>query len=342
MHKVTVLMSVYNGEKYLREAIDSILRQTFKNFEFLIVDDGSTDSSADIVRLSDDPRIRLVQNGENIGLIRSLNKGLKLAKGEYIARMDADDISLPERLEKQVRFLDENIKVGLVSSSINKIDETGKEVGVWKLSSSNDIIKQNLLKGLNQFSHPSSMFRKKCIERVGGYRERFKMAQDYDLWLRVAEEFEVANIEEPLCKYRIRPDSISIKNETHQKSHHNLAHTLAVQRQIFGQDEFGYKPPGELFRLLRRELSKGYISKRRILSKRYLVCAQKCAFINGQRDFRLTLKYSLMSVINNPLNFTAWRYACHLPFEKGKNKLRGLRNKTNRSSLFAAGHKADV
>ncbi len=114
--RVTVLMSVYNGEKYLREAIDSILNQTFKDFEFLIIDDGSTDSSADIIRSYTDFRIRLIQNEKNIGLTRSLNKGLKLAKGEYIARMDVDDISLPIRFEKQVSFLDKYEDVKLVGS----------------------------------------------------------------------------------------------------------------------------------------------------------------------------------------------------------------------------------
>jgi len=310
--KVTVLMSVYNGAKYIREAIDSILNQTFKDFEFLIIDDGSTDSSAEIIRSYSDPRIRLIQNEKNIGLTRSLNNCVKLARGEYIARQDADDISFPHRLERQVRFLDEHENVGVVSSSIVKINEGGEEIGTWRLSTDNDVIKQNLMRDINQFSHPSSMFRKKCAERVGAYREQLKASEDYDLWLRIAEEFEVSNIKEPLCKYRVRPDSISIKNKTQQKSHHSLAHTLAVQRHLFGEDELGYEPPGEKFRLLRRKLSEGYISRRIILSKNYLVCAQRYAFVDGRRDLGVSLKYFLKSLMNNPLNLAAWRYAiCH-------------------------------
>ena len=111
--KVTVLMPVYNCEKYLRESIESILNQTFKDFEFLIINDGSSDKSAEIVESYNDNRINFVQNEKNIGLAASLNRGLDIAKGEYIARMDADDISLPERLEKQVRFMETNPQIGI-------------------------------------------------------------------------------------------------------------------------------------------------------------------------------------------------------------------------------------
>jgi len=111
--KVTVLMPVYNGEKYLNEAIDSILGQTFKDFKFLIINDGSTDGTADILKSYKDSRIKVTNNEKNIGLTKSLNKGLKMAKSEYIARMDADDISLPTRLQKQVEFMDSHPKVGV-------------------------------------------------------------------------------------------------------------------------------------------------------------------------------------------------------------------------------------
>lgn len=116
--KVTVLMPVYNGEEYLREAIESILFQSFGNFEFLIIDDGSTDDSINIIASYTDPRIRVITNGENIGIARALNKGIELARGKYIARMDSDDISLPKRFEKQVDFLDKNPEIGIVGSWI--------------------------------------------------------------------------------------------------------------------------------------------------------------------------------------------------------------------------------
>jgi len=282
--KVTVLMSVYNGGKYLREAIDSILVQSFKDFEFLIIDDGSTDSSSDIIRSYTDPRIRLIKNEENIGLTHSLNKGLKLARGEYIARMDADDISLPERLEKQVHFLDEHMGVGLVSSSYIKINMAGEEIGFQKVAIENDEIKERLLQ-FNCFCHPSAVFRRECVERVGAYRETFEIAQDYDLWLRIAEEFEVANVEESLCKWRVCTDSITTRKKVQQELYHHLASSLAIQRHLFGEDKFGCRPPGEHFRLLRQELSKSYIARRRIMSNKYLTWSQNYRFTGfGQRD----------------------------------------------------------
>ncbi len=160
-------MSVYNGEKYLREAIDSILGQTFKDFEFLIIDDGSTDSSVEIIRSYADPRIRLIQNEENIGLSRSLNKGLKLARGEYIARMDADDISLPRRLAAQVGLLDKQPDIGLVGTSIQLIDCDGERMHVHRVPTTHAQILWALC-FTTPLAHPSVVFRKVIIECVGG------------------------------------------------------------------------------------------------------------------------------------------------------------------------------
>ena len=173
--KVTVLMSVYNGKRYLREAIDSILDQTFRDFEFLIINDGSTDSSSDIIRSYDDSRIRLIENEKNIGLTRSLNKGLKLARGEYIARMDADDRSMPERLEKEILFLDKNKNVGLVGTYFLMVNKSGKVLSTFSPGTSG--LSEKLLEG-NMFGHGSTMFRADCIEKVGYYREEFRSAQD--------------------------------------------------------------------------------------------------------------------------------------------------------------------
>jgi len=326
--KVTVLMSVYNGEGYLREAIDSVLSQTYSDFEFLIIDDGSTDGSVDIIRSYLDPRIRLIENEKNIGLTRSLNKGLKLSRGEYIARMDGDDIALPERLEKQVHFLNEHVNVGLVGGSDITINGVGDEIGFRKKLTNNGALKQGLLAGDNQFCHPSSMFRKECIEKVGPYREEFKMAQDYDLWLRIAEEFELANIEEALCKHRIIPDSISTSKQSQQEAYHRLAHSLALQRRIFGVDEFGYKPPGEPFQSLRCQRSMNWISRRRIMSNIYFMWSQKYPYKNGRRRRGKIVEYLLKSLINNPLNRNAWTYIYQRVARKTQNLLCVRANRT--------------
>ncbi|HDL01964.1 MAG TPA: glycosyltransferase, partial [candidate division Zixibacteria bacterium] len=180
--KVTVLMSVYNDERYLSESVDSILNQTYKDFEFLIINDGSTDRSREILESYSDPRIRLVRNDGNIGLTRSLNKGLALAMGEYIARMDADDISLPERLEKQVGFLDADSSVGVLGINSLLIDEDGNVLEKLQRPVTHDSIMAEMLTE-NRFVHSSVMLRKKLLKMSGYYDEKLDMAQDYELFL---------------------------------------------------------------------------------------------------------------------------------------------------------------
>lgn len=229
--KVTVLMSVYNGGRYLREAIGSILNQTFRDFEFLIINDGSTDSTREIISSYDDYRIRLINNEVNIGLTKSLNKGLAAAKGKYIARMDADDISLPTRLQKQVEFLDEHFTVGLVGTAVVQIDEKGRTVVEIPLLTESAKIQEELLFG-NQFCHGSIMFRKECVEKAGKYREEFKYAQDYDLYLRMAEYYELSNLNDFLYKWRLVVNSISVSRKLKQDRYAILARKCAKERKI--------------------------------------------------------------------------------------------------------------
>lgn len=221
-------MSVYNGEKYLREAIDSILNQTFTDFEFIIINDGSTDGTRKILESYFDPRIRLIHQ-ENIGLTKSLNRGLKVANGEYIARMDADDISHPDRLKYQVNFLDENHGIGLVGSYASFIDEKGREIQIWKTPETHEEIKKVFQTG-NSFCHGLVLFRKECLDTVGYYREEFKYAQDYDYWLRISEHFKTANIDRVLYKNRRTADTISRKKLSEQLNYHLLAQQLAKER----------------------------------------------------------------------------------------------------------------
>jgi glycosyltransferase involved in cell wall biosynthesis len=219
--RVTVLMSVYNGEKYLSEAIDSILGQTFEDFEFLIIDDGSTDSSSEVIRSYTDPRIRLIKNGENIGLTCSLNKGLKLARGEYIARMDADDISLPERLEREIAIADVHPEITVVTTGfanfVNSFRKDNKDsenkVGVDEIEW---IGFEDLLEG-NKVFHGSVLFRRKNILDIGGYDERLPKAQDYDLWLRVSRNAEIIKLKRILFLRRLHFDCVSIKGLTKQE-----------------------------------------------------------------------------------------------------------------------------
>jgi glycosyltransferase involved in cell wall biosynthesis len=207
--KVTVLMAVYNGERYLREAIDSILHQTFQDFELTIVNDGSVDRTAEIISSYNDPRIQLIHNDRNLGLTKSLNKGLKLARGQFVARQDADDISEPERLAKQVDFLEAHPDIALLGTFYQEIDDLGKKVSEHTLPCDCTKIRWDLL-FYTPFVHSSVMFRKSIvIEKIGLYNENFSYAQDYDYWCRIALSLKVANLSVCLLRYRLNPASMT-------------------------------------------------------------------------------------------------------------------------------------
>lgn len=216
--RVSVIMSVYNGEKYIREAIDSIMNQTFKDFEFLIIDDGSTDSSPEIVRSYCDPRIRLFKQ-ENAGLTKSLNRGLNLANGKYIARQDADDISLPLRFEKQIEFLDKHPDVVLSSSNIEFIDDRGKSLGISNRAVDPELIAWYLLFYNHIGGHSQVMFKRKSVMDLGGYSEDFCYSQDYELWLRLAKSNKIVILPDVLVKWRKHDDNISVKAIDEQQSY---------------------------------------------------------------------------------------------------------------------------
>ncbi len=207
--QVSVLLPVYNGEVYLEEAIQSILDQTYDNFELVIINDGSTDQSASIIQKFNDSRIRLFTQ-KNQGLAAALNRAVNLANGIYLARQDQDDISLPERLEKQVAFLERNPNCGMVGTWAEIWEKTDKTKRSHKHPVESQILKFELLFG-NPFVHSSVMIRKTVFETVGLYSTDTSRQppEDYELWSRVAREFEVANIPEILHIYREVPNSIS-------------------------------------------------------------------------------------------------------------------------------------
>ena len=181
-------MSVYNGAKFLAEAIDSILAQTFTDFEFIIIDDASSDDSLHIINSYKDARIVLLQNTKNIGLTKSLNIGIAKAKGKYVARMDADDISLPKRLEKQFSFMEEHLEFAFCGTTAKTINDVGKEISFFKPpTDSSKILALLLFK--NCFFHSSITIRRDALLTVSGYDEEFIYAQDYRLYLQLFESF---------------------------------------------------------------------------------------------------------------------------------------------------------
>jgi glycosyltransferase involved in cell wall biosynthesis len=211
--KVSVLLPVYQGERYLREAINSILNQTFTDFEFIIIDDASTDRSAEIIRSYPDARIRFMQNQTNLGLIATLNKGLEAACGEYIARMDQDDVSLPERLSKQVAFMNSREDLAASGTWSRDIDDEGKVIGNRCLG-----FGKQLLYGYwwpCPIIHPSAIIRRSLLGNLR-YDAEAMYCEDYDFWLRLREKHPIDNLPEYLVLYRVHSKSMSIKHSEKQ------------------------------------------------------------------------------------------------------------------------------
>jgi len=260
---VSVIMTVYNGERFLQEALDGILGQTFADFELIVVDDASTDSTPALLAACTDPRVKIVTNRTNIGPYRAANVGLESAQGELIARHDADDVSLPERLEIQVARMNSQKSLVLLGTSYHVVDDRGRILETSLLPTENSDLQARLEKG-NIFLHGTFMMRRDALERVGGYREYFPVSQDYDLSLRLAEQGEIANIPEPLYLFRFHSSSISRNKRELQLACRQLAWSLAVARRQ-GEPE-GQIPenvlevfPPEADRLLSEALGKTYL-----------------------------------------------------------------------------------
>ena len=224
---ISVVMSVYNGEKYLAEAIKSILSQTYKSFEFIIINDGSTDKSLEIIHHYQelDDRIVLISR-ENRGLIASLNEGIKKAQGKYIARMDADDSSLPTRLEEQVEFMENNTDIGISGCAVIRFGENIKTL-YGSLLKNNEAIKSELLFS-SPFAHPSVIMSRKVILKYNlFYDNNFLHAEDFELWTRMAKVTKMANLSKPLLKYRVVASSIT------REANKNIEERYLIHKKIF-------------------------------------------------------------------------------------------------------------
>lgn len=208
MPNVSVILPVYNGEQFLREAVDSILAQTFTDFELLLMNDGSTDGTEAIILSYTDKRIVYGKNEKNSGLIFTLNKAVGLARGEYIARMDADDVALPQRLEKQLAHL-QNTGADLLATRVMLIDAEGRPLPDWPDDANNTSPERikNFLRKDNCIAHPTVMAKASLFKKYG-YRYNQKYSEDYDLWLRLlADGLRIEKLNEPLLLHRILPTS---------------------------------------------------------------------------------------------------------------------------------------
>ena len=212
MPRITVLLPIYNAERFLAEAIRSVLCQTFDDFELLLLDDGSSDGSADIAHdaAAKDSRI-VVVDGTHQGYVYWLNTGLNMARGELIARMDADDICLQSRFAKQVRFLDAHPECCVVGTQAIRIDSEGATINRWLVPERHDDIDELFMRGrTGMIIHPSAMLRRAPLLQVGGYRSGFELAEDYDLFLRLAEVGQLANLPDVLLQYRVHLKCVSL------------------------------------------------------------------------------------------------------------------------------------
>ena len=210
MPKVSVVTSVYNGETYLEECVDSILNQTFQDFEYIILNNGSTDRTAEILNKFTDPRLKIVHQ-DNLGIAMSLNKGVKLSRSDIIARLDADDYSFPQRLEKQVTFMEQHPEIVVCGSRFKELLGGNTFNQSIRFIETDQAIRKSMSL-FNPFSHSATIFRKKAFLESGGYNCRYKYAQDYDLWVRILNFGEAQILKDKLGVVRMSSQSESNKN----------------------------------------------------------------------------------------------------------------------------------
>jgi glycosyltransferase involved in cell wall biosynthesis len=265
--RVSVVIGAFNGERFIRPAIESILNQTYRDFELIVIDDCSTDSTPRILREFKDGRLRIVSNEENLGIADTLNKGIAVARGEYLALQDHDDISLPPRLECQVAFLDRNPRVGMVGSNCNIIDEAGTISPGWPVKYDDAELKWAVLWRC-PFFHTTVMVRRRDMKEVGGYSSdpKYRFSEDYDLMSRIALRHAVANIPQLLGYWRMHKTSASHMNVSQQASamrsisQRNICNLLGWDRidpaDWAGVERFLYHPVGQRLDLTSAEVNR--------------------------------------------------------------------------------------
>ena len=292
---ISVIMPVWNSERYVAEAIESILGQTFADFELLLVDDGSTDATPDILRRYEkaDPRVRILWQAHG-GIVAGLNRGLREARGELIARMDADDVALPERFATQIAFLQSHPSCVVAGTAMINIDPNGAPIDTQETETDPDLLLRNLLL-LNPapksgIAHPTVMMRRGDAEAVGGYRAEFDSVEDVDLWLRLAERGSLGNLPAVLLRYRLHEASVSHRRQAYQSARHvELARQACRARGLPFPDHRGETDgPSRTLRELHTEW-----------------CRRAC--VAGHR--RTALKYALKLCTHQPRRADLWPLA---------------------------------
>ena len=209
---VSVIIPAYNAAAYIRESVGSIIQQTYKNIEILIIDDCSTDDTLSIVKQIErqDSRVRVVSNAENLGIGANRDKGIKLAGGAYVCWQDADDISMPDRIDLQVEFMESHPKVGIVGGHITFFDQEGD--GLTRKYDENDAALRSKIFKYNPVAQPACMMRRECFEKVGGYNPHYRLSEDLEMQFRIGEQYEFGNVQQVVLKYRQTPGSLTAAN----------------------------------------------------------------------------------------------------------------------------------
>ncbi len=290
---VSVLMPLFNGSVYVRQAIESILDQTFGDFELLVLNDGSTDASLKVVQeyTAQEVRMRVISR-ENRGLTYTLNELVSLARAPLIARMDADDIAMPRRLEIQVDFLARNPDIVCVGGACQIIDDAGRYLTTQHPPTADKDIQALMLQGHCAITHPAATARLAAVRKVGGYDSNYDFAEDIDLWLRLGELGKLANMDDVVLKYRIHSKSVSARRGALQRSAARRACESAWKRRGIAQSEYTaaelWRPGADRESQFRHQLTYGW-----------------WAWNSGER--RTAQIYGLKSVIARPLAREAWK-----------------------------------
>lgn len=292
-------MAVFNGERYVSEAIESILKQTYRDFEFIIVNDASTDKTEEIIKAyqQQDSRILLINNTENQERALSRNKGIEIARGEYISIIDYDDVSLPEKLTCQVQYLDIHADVGFVGTRWYYVDKNSEILSIGDCS---DVVSHE---AVHFMCNPSIMARKACIERTGGYRSVLVPAEDYDLWLRVADFSKGATISEPLFLYRVHSGSSTSLQKAKMEVASVLAIEMADERKRTGCDTFSRSSLEDAARIVQQRLRSSSFSRRKKLAKSQAFQSEAALVIG---DYKLAFSYATQALLSFPGCFRAW------------------------------------